>query len=174
MTCGAGRARRTYRRCVLRSLCLAAIALATVVPAAAASPSDDHALGRALATRFWELTRDQDHEGLRAFLSPAFQSQAFGERGAAKRAYIDSVGRTVVVADFLLTRFTVTRKGRTLVARFTAVTTEVIGTVLFTSAPSRRLETFVQDGNGWHITSNANFALPSTSTSSTAARTPAP
>ena len=145
---------------MLRALCLAAVALATVVPAAAASPSDDHALGKALATRFWELTRDQDRPGLRAYLSPAFQTQSIGGRGQSKRGFIAAVGRTVVIADFQLSNFTVTRRQRTLVARFTATTGQVIGNVLYTSPPSRRLETFVRDGHGWRITSNASFNSP--------------
>ena len=146
-----------------RIACLAALVAIAVAPGVAearATPRSDLALGRRLATHFWELTHNQDRAGLDRFLSPAFQVQRFDGSGARKRSFVTNVGRTVSLADYRLYGFTVTRAGDTLVARFTAVTSEVIDTVLYSSAPSPRLETFVREDGRWRITSNANFNPP--------------
>lgn len=148
--------------CIL--LALAAIAAA---PAAASTATPhgrttagDVALGHRLVTRFWTLTRSQDRVGLSAFLSPAFQAQRTDGTGATKSAYIASIGTTLVVADFRLSSFKVTRTGRFMVARFDAATSHVVGSVLYSTAPTPRMETFAYDGRRWLITSNANFLLP--------------
>ena len=152
--------------------CVALLAAAIVgggavgrAPAAASprAPRDaahDAALGRRLVTRFLNLSHEQDVAGLHAFLSPAFQVQRFDGSGAWRAAFLRSIGTTLIISEFRLTSFKVTRYDGVLVARFIARTTQIVHGVLYSSAPAPRLETFHLAGARWEMTSNSNFNAP--------------
>lgn len=128
--------------------------------AAATQQAANQKLGRQLVDRFWRLLKEKDQAGLRAFLSPAFQIQRADGSGANRNQYVPSVGKSVVINDYTLSGFKVTRAGDILVARFIVVTTEIINGQSYTKAAMPRIATFAYDDMQWRMTSNANFNAP--------------
>ena len=128
--------------------------------ATAAQQAANEKLGRQLVTRFWELLKAQDRDGLRVFLSPAFQLQRANGTGANRNQYIPAIGTSIIVLDYALSDFKVTRSGDVLVARFTAVATEEVGGQPYARPATPRLATFFFNGSAWRMTSNANFNAP--------------
>ena len=83
--------------------------------------------------------------------------------GATKQEYIPTIGTTVIVDDFTLSAFRVTRSGDTLVVRFVAVTKQIIDGQLYSKDPAPRIVTYQRTDGRWQMTSNANFNAPAAS-----------
>ena len=148
---------------LLAAVLLAAVPTAVAQPAPRATAAQQAAnakLGLQLVTRFWELLKAKDQDGLRAFLSPAFQVQRADGTGANRNQYIPTIGKTVIVDDYELADMKVTRSGPLLVARFVATSKQIINGSLYSKAPQPRIMTFFFNGTGWKATSNANFNAP--------------
>ena len=148
----------------MRTLAIVLLALAVAAPAASAATAEQQAanqkLGTQLVTRFWTLLKAKDQDGLRAFLSPAFQLQRADGTGANRNQYIPTIGKTVIIDDFELSEIKATRSGDVLVVRFVAVTKQIINGTLYSKAPAPRITTFIFNGRQWKLTSNANFNAP--------------
>ena len=69
----------------------------------------------------------------------------------------------MIIDDFTLSAFRVTRSGDTLVVRFVAVAKQIIDGQLYSKDPAPRIVTYQRTDGRWQMTSNANFNAPAAS-----------
>jgi Domain of unknown function (DUF4440) len=138
---------------VAASLLLSAPALATssrpaprlAHPTRAATP---------LVHRFFALIVDKNVDGLRRFLSPAFQVQYADGTSREKKEYLTKLA---VIEKFTLTNLRATQAGGTLVVRYLADVTGVVNGRPYTPGPAPRLSVFSWNGRRWQLAAHANF-----------------
>jgi uncharacterized protein DUF4440 len=107
-----------------------------------------------LVTHFFELLKNNDHQGLIDFVSPAFVLQRADGSSADKAEFLD---RHAAVAEYTISSLSATLTGDVLVARYMA---DVVGDVdgrPYTPGPEPRLSVFVWNGSAWQLVAHANF-----------------
>ncbi len=128
----------------------------SLVPAAhgAATAVDNNALGKRLSEKFLSLLKSQDRDGLKSFLSPAFQLQRTNGVGTAKAAYLKDLPN---IGEFVVSNVVATRSGDTLVARYLANVQGVVDGQAYSPGAAPRISTFQRSGGRWQLVSHANF-----------------
>jgi hypothetical protein len=116
--------------------------------------ADPTATGHRLANTFFALLKAKDVTRLESFLSPAFQVQRADGSSSQKT---DFLAKLPVVNNFVLTSFTGTQAGSTLVIRYLASVEGLVNGRPYTPGPAPRLATYAWNGTRWQLASNANF-----------------
>lgn len=115
---------------------------------------DNDALGERLSEKFLSLLKSKDRDGLKNFLSPAFQLQRVNGVGTAKAAYLKDLPS---IGEFVVSNVVATRTGDTLVARYLANVEGVVDGQAYSPGVAPRISTFQRSGGRWQLVSHANF-----------------
>jgi hypothetical protein len=136
--------------------CVLALALSPAVSAARPAPRHPGptAIAKRLVNHFFVLLVHKDRPALEHFLSPAFQVERADGSGGGKRQYLASLP---TVTKFELSKFTATRTGSVLVARYLARIEGVVNGKPYTPGFAPRLSVFSWNGKRWQIVAHANF-----------------
>lgn len=162
---------RLNRRLALAfAACLALFAL-TLVSSPAVSMSDAKPAAaksgvlkgwptkQRLATEFLRLLKNEDTDGLRRFLDPAFLLQRGDGSFLTKSEYIKDPSK---VAAFQVRNIVATHNGDVRVLRFEAKTDQIVNGNQVPGVWIPRLSTFKKTGKVWRLIAHANFLPPPT------------
>lgn len=107
-----------------------------------------------LVNRFMRLLAENNVQGLKSYLSPAFQLQRADGSYDAKADYLTKLPR---ITSYSITDVTATQAGAALVVRYMADIQGVANGKPYAPGPAPRLSTFTWNGRLWQMTSHANF-----------------
>jgi quercetin dioxygenase-like cupin family protein len=107
-----------------------------------------------LVNRFMTLLAENNRQGLKSFLSPAFQLQRADGSYDAKAAYLNNLPR---ISNFKISNLVATQAGAALVVRYDADITGIINGKEYVPGPAPRISTFTWNGKVWQMTSHSNF-----------------
>jgi len=148
----------------LRLLVISAIAVILAGCSAGATPgaggataptlSDPTATGTELVNRYFDLIKARDTDGLRDFLSPAFQLERADGTGTGKD---DWLANLPTVNSFQLTQIVATQDGGALAVRYLATVEGLVNGKPYTPGPAPRLSVFVWSGGAWRLVAHSNF-----------------
>lgn len=107
-----------------------------------------------LVNRFLTMLAENNRQGLKSFLSPAFQLQRADGSYDAKAAYLNNLPR---ISTFKVSNLVATQAGAALVVRYEADITGIINGKEYVPGPAPRISTFTWSGKVWQMTSHSNF-----------------
>ena len=144
----------------IRFIVLALLLIAVAWPGAAPAESSSD-LGERLVNRFLSRLQDHDVQGLKKFLSPAFQLQRADGSRVTKSEYLSDLP---TLNSYTIRDLRQTKTKDVLVATFQERADLVVDGVQFQHGFQPRLATFVHGKERWRLISYANFATPQTPT----------
>ena len=144
----------------IRYIVLALLLLAVAWPSAATAKSKGP-LGEQLVNRYLSRLQHHDVQGLKEFLSPAFQLQRADGSRLTKAEYLSDLP---TLNGYTIRDLRQTKKKDVLVASFQVASELIVNGVKYQEGYSPRLATFVHGKKAWQIVSYAVFALPQTPT----------
>jgi len=107
-----------------------------------------------LVARFFDLIKAHDADGLRGYLSPAFQVERADGTGVDKDEFL---GNLPTINSYSLSAMEATQNGPVLVVRYLADVEGVVNGKSYTPGPAPRLSVFGWNGSGWQLAGHANF-----------------
>ena len=140
----------------IRFIVLALLLIAVAWPGAATAKSKSD-LGERLVNRYLSRLQHHDVQGLKEFLSPAFQLQRADGSRVTKSEYLSNLP---TLNGYTIRDLRQTKTKNVLVATYQLASDLVVDGVPFESGFEPRLATFVHGKEGWRIVSYANFASP--------------
>ena len=144
----------------LRFIVLALLVMAVAWPGAATAKSNSD-LGERLVNRFLSRNQHHDIQGLKKFLSPAWQLQRADGSRVTKSEFLSD---PPTLNGYTIKDLRQTKKKTVLVATFLLKSDLVVNGVPYETGFEPRLATFVHDKKRWRFVSYANFASPQTPT----------
>jgi hypothetical protein len=104
--------------------------------------------------KFFTLIENKDKAGLRVFLAPSFQVQRADGTADGKTSYLAKLPN---VLSFRISRVIATYANGTLVVRYLAKATGLIGSHRYTPGWAPRLSVFSWNGAHWQLSAHSNF-----------------
>jgi hypothetical protein len=142
----------------LRFIVFALLLTALVWPSAATAKSKN-GLGEQLVNRYLSQLQHHDVQGLKKFLSPAFQLQRADGTRVTKSEYLSDLP---TLNSYTISNLRQTKAKNVLVATYQLASDLVVDGVPYQPGYQPRLATFVHGKKSWQLVSYANFASPQT------------
>lgn len=140
----------------IRFIALALLLMAVAWPSAASAKSKS-GLGERLVNRYLSRLQHHDVQGLKEFLSPAFQLQRADGSRVTKSEYLSNLP---TLTGYTISNLRQTKAKNVLVATYQLAADLVVNGVPIQPGYEPRIATFVDGKKRWQLVSYANFASP--------------